>query len=90
MFNRNLGEYKTYVNNKTCPESSITEAYVVNESLTCFSMYLWQIETKFNWNERNDNGGERAEGVSIFSQNARSFGKVVLKESSHQEIDIAH
>lgn len=85
-----MGEYKTYVNNKARPEGSIAKAYIVNESLTFCSMYLRRTETKFNRNERNGDGGEQAERISVFSQNARSFGKLMSKELSCQEIDRVH
>ncbi|PON51094.1 hypothetical protein TorRG33x02_312290 [Trema orientale] len=38
----------------TRPEGSIAEAYVVNEALTFFSMYLWGVETRFNRPDRNE------------------------------------
>ena len=53
-FERALGMYKQYVRNKACPKGSIAEAYIVNESLTFCSMYLRDIETRFNHPERND------------------------------------
>ena len=34
--------------NKARPEGSIAEAYIVNKSMTFCSMYLRNIETKFN------------------------------------------
>ena len=52
-FERALGMYKQYVHNKPHPESSIVEAYIVNESLTFYSIYLQGIETRFNHREQN-------------------------------------
>ncbi|TYK26074.1 uncharacterized protein E5676_scaffold1185G00310 [Cucumis melo var. makuwa] len=43
-----------YVRNKTRPEGSIAEAYVMNESSTFRSRYLRGIETRFTRDERND------------------------------------
>ncbi|XP_052294335.1 uncharacterized protein LOC107178912 isoform X1 [Citrus sinensis] len=86
---RALGRYKSYVKNKARPEGSIAEAYIINESLSFCSLYLDSIETKFNRVERNDDGGQRVGGLSVFSQNVRPFGKAQI-ELSQQEIDIAH
>ena len=89
LSNRALGRYKSYVKNKARPEGSIAEAYIINESLSFCSLYLDSIETKFNCVERNDDGGQRVGGLSVFSQNVRPFGKAQI-ELSQQEIDIAH
>ncbi|KAK9194114.1 hypothetical protein WN944_004816 [Citrus x changshan-huyou] len=53
------------------------------------SLFPDSIETKFNCVERNDDGGQRVGGLSVFSQNVRPFGKAQI-ELSQQEIDIAH
>ena len=47
-FERYLGKLKKYVRNKARPKGSIAEAYIVEEALTFWSMYLSGIETKFN------------------------------------------
>ena len=39
---------KHFVKNKARPEGSIAKAYIVNESMTFCSIYLRNIETKFN------------------------------------------
>ena len=87
--NRALGQYRSYVKNKARPEGLIAEAYIVNELLSFGSLYLDSIETKFNHVDWNDDGAERARGLSVFSQNVRPFGKA-QSELSQQEIDIAH
>ncbi|XP_042962362.1 uncharacterized protein LOC122296625 [Carya illinoinensis] len=46
-FERYLGKFKRYVRNKARPEGSIAEAYVHVECLTFCSMYLNDIETKY-------------------------------------------
>ncbi|KAK0588832.1 hypothetical protein LWI29_006026 [Acer saccharum] len=72
----NLGKLKRYVKNKAHPEGSIAEGYIVNELLTFCSMYLRGIETKFNRDERNDDGSrssQNAERISIFSQKMKSL-----------------
>ena len=71
--NKNLGEYKSYVSNKTHPEGSIAEAYIVNKLLTFCLMYLQQTEKILNRTEHYDDGGERVKGIPVFSQNARPF-----------------
>ncbi|XP_041011471.1 uncharacterized protein LOC121255261 [Juglans microcarpa x Juglans regia] len=53
-FERYLGKFKRYVRNKARPEGSIAEAYIHLECLTFCSMYLHDIETRFNREERNN------------------------------------
>ncbi|XP_042988691.1 uncharacterized protein LOC122316221 [Carya illinoinensis] len=79
-FERYLGKFKRYVRNRARPEGSIAEAYVHLECLTFCSMYLHDIETKFNRDERNSDVliGEvetgNAESLSVFSQKVRPLG----------------
>ncbi|XP_042974577.1 uncharacterized protein LOC122306207 [Carya illinoinensis] len=79
-FERYLGKFKRYVRNRARPEGSIAEAYVHLECLTFCSMYLHDIETKFNREERNSDvlnssaeEGNRA-SLSVFSQKVRPLG----------------
>ncbi|XP_038987114.1 uncharacterized protein LOC120112307 isoform X2 [Phoenix dactylifera] len=58
------------------PEGSIAEAYISKESTTFCSMYLNGIETVFNREERNDDGGDRGTGLTVFTQSARPFGLI--------------
>lgn len=44
--------------NRARPESSIAEAYIVKECLTFCSIYLSGIETVFNKEEINGDGGD--------------------------------
>ncbi|KAK9901829.1 hypothetical protein M0R45_001924 [Rubus argutus] len=39
---RNLGDLKGYVRNRACPEGSIAEGYIAEESLTFCSMLIWR------------------------------------------------
>ena len=89
---RYLGTLKKYVRNKARPEGSIVEVYTVNEALTFCSMYLSGIETHFNRGERNEDRFEnQAQGcISIFSQQARSFGSRQHLQYSKEELDKAH
>ena len=52
-FKRALRTYKQYVCNKAHPKGSIMKAYIVNESLIFCSMYLRDIETRFNHPKQN-------------------------------------
>ncbi|XXG72632.1 hypothetical protein AAC387_Pa07g1687 [Persea americana] len=60
---RQLGTLKRFVRNRAQPEGSIVEAYIVKECLTFCSMYLQGVETVFNRDERNDDGGEGGPGL---------------------------
>ena len=68
---------KGFVSNKAHPEGSIAEAYISKECTTFCSMYLNGIETVFNQEERNDDGGNRGGTFAVFTQNARPFGLLV-------------
>lgn len=67
---------KQYVRNKARPEGSIAEAYIDNECMTFCSMYLQGIETRFNREERNFDGGQEKQPTKlhVFSQNVRPLG----------------
>lgn len=74
---RDLGTTKKYVTNKARPEGSIAEGYRANECLTFSSTYLHGIETKFDREERNYDGGQLEEAgdeQSMFCQSVRPFG----------------
>ncbi|KAF5450521.1 hypothetical protein F2P56_030861 [Juglans regia] len=88
-FERYLGKFKRYVRNRARPEGSIAEAYVHLECLTFCSMYLHDIETRYNREERNndvrigttESGNEPS--LSVFSQKVRPLGT----GSSHKLAD---
>ncbi|KAH7864015.1 hypothetical protein Vadar_024658 [Vaccinium darrowii] len=88
---RLLGILKRFVTNKARPEGSIAEAYISKECTTFCSMYLDGIETVFNREERNDDGGDRAPGLAAFTQNVRPFGLIrrALDEPINQR-EMAH
>ncbi|KAH7843036.1 hypothetical protein Vadar_012013 [Vaccinium darrowii] len=73
---RLLGVLKHFVGNKARPEGSIAEAYVSKECTTFCSMYLDGIETVFNREERNNDGGERGPELEVFTQSVRPFGLI--------------
>lgn len=90
---RFLGFLKNFVKNKAHPESSIAEAYIVNESMTFCSMYLCDIETKFNHDGHiNDETqeGQNNNGLSVFAQKACPFGGKSFLELSQQQHEAAH
>ncbi|XP_042959909.1 uncharacterized protein LOC122294953 [Carya illinoinensis] len=75
-FERYLGKFKRYVRNKARPEGSIAQAYVHVECLSFCSLYIHDVGTIHNREERNrdiDKGIE-SEHFSIFSQKIRPLG----------------
>ncbi|XP_059279095.1 uncharacterized protein LOC132033211 [Lycium ferocissimum] len=67
---------KSFIHNRACPEGSIAEGYLATECMTLCSRYLHTMETKFNRNERNYDGGaiESDGGLAIFSQPGKFLG----------------
>ena len=61
---------KKYVRNKARPEVSMAEAYVAIECVTFYSMYLDDIEIRFNHTDRNVDceWGDNKLTLSIFKQ----------------------
>ena len=53
--------------NKARPEGSIAKAYIVNESMTFWSMYLRNIETKFNRDRHSEIEFEDEQNVDKLS-----------------------
>lgn len=78
---RRLGYLKKTVRNKSRPEGSISEEYIVDECLSFCSIYLDDhIETRFNRAERNQDD-HRIVGpheFGIFSDGAKCLGKSSL------------
>ncbi|XP_062147797.1 uncharacterized protein LOC133856763 [Alnus glutinosa] len=77
---RTFGRYKRYVRNKARPEGSIAECYISDECLTFCSMYLRDIETRWNRAERSADVGqeEKEEELDVFSQRVRPLGAAKL------------
>jgi hypothetical protein len=67
---RTFGRYKRYVRNKARLEGSIAKCYIAEECLTFCSMYLCDIETRWNRTERSTDVGreEKEEELDVFSQ----------------------
>ncbi|KAL3839153.1 hypothetical protein ACJIZ3_023744 [Penstemon smallii] len=89
-FERKLGVFKRYVRNKARPEASIAEQYIDNECLTFCSMYLHNIETKFNRIERNYDIREQLSGFSVFACKGRPFGGPKYAELSDSDWKKVH
>ncbi|XP_074294088.1 uncharacterized protein LOC141621619 [Silene latifolia] len=51
---RYLAHLKSYVRNKSQPEGSIAEGYILEETITFCSRYLEGVETIYNRSKRND------------------------------------
>ncbi|XP_028067200.1 uncharacterized protein LOC114270011 [Camellia sinensis] len=86
-----LGILKGFAANKAHPEGSIAEAYISKECTTFSSIHLDGIETVFNREERNDDGGDHGSRLAFFSQNVRPFGLISrAPDVSVNEREIAH
>lgn len=86
-----LETLKRFVGNQARPKGSIVEAYIVKECTTFCSMYLQGVDTVFNREERNDDGGKRGPRLKVFLQNVRPFGKIRnAADVSQKESDMAH
>ena len=72
---RSLRYLKQYARIKAWPEGSNAKAYIINESLDFYSMYLRGIETRFNKGDQNNDSIDDNEinnrGLSIFFQHIR-------------------
>ena len=87
-----MGTLKKYVKNKTRPEGSIAEGYIMNEALRYCSMYLSGIETRFNRHDRNSdfNQVRRPSKLSLFTQPARPYGKITSFLLNEVEYNAVH
>ncbi|XP_059650232.1 uncharacterized protein LOC132295992 [Cornus florida] len=83
---RFLFTLKKTVRNTARPEGSIAEAYIDKECLIFCSMYLEGIETRFNRDERNDDGGQgnRREGLYVFTQDMKRLHEQKAPEATDQ------
>ncbi|KAL5577538.1 hypothetical protein UlMin_019237 [Ulmus minor] len=75
LFERYLNRLKDYVINAAKLEGSISEGYVVDEALTFCSRYFDDIETRFNWPDKNDGGIHRTKKLSVFESQCKPMGK---------------
>lgn len=78
---RFLCKLKRCVRNKARPEGSIAEGYIIDECLTFFSMYLTNIENRFNHEDRNVDGSSKKDKhvLDIFSESVRPFKRFMMQ-----------
>ena len=56
---------KRYVSNWAQLEGSIVEAYILNEYINNWSLYIDEIKTKHNRRKKNEDFGESSEGLIV-------------------------
>ncbi|XXG80251.1 hypothetical protein AAC387_Pa09g1166 [Persea americana] len=78
---------KPYVHNRSRPEGSLAEGYLLEECSTFCSRYLHEVETKFNRPVRNydDSDAESHEKIFIFIRTSRTLGKATSRTLSKDE-----
>ncbi|XP_070036384.1 uncharacterized protein [Nicotiana tomentosiformis] len=88
---RYLCKLKRYVRNKARPEGSIAKGYLINECLTFCSIYRTGIETRFNREDRNDDGFSNKDELilDIFSKCVRPFGDGNYDTIPKKDFDMA-
>ncbi|XP_071940083.1 uncharacterized protein [Coffea arabica] len=77
LVERYLGTLKSYVRNKSRPEGSIAQGYLVEECINFCSLYLADyVETKFNRPNRNEEIHKEIEdGLDIFCESGHPLGR---------------
>ncbi|XP_016463901.1 uncharacterized protein LOC107786900 [Nicotiana tabacum] len=83
---------KSLIGNRACPEGSIVEGYLANECMTLCSRYLHRIDIKFNWPERNSDGGLRNSdgGLSLFCKFGKTLGAPKQLDLEADELEQAY
>ena len=78
--------------NKAWPEGSIAEAYVAMKCVIFYSMYLDDIETRFNRIDRNADRewSDNEPTLSIFKQTVRPIGARRYEFMDVNELSKAH
>ena len=69
-FERYLKNFKDYVRNAAKPKGSISEDYVVDETLTFCLRYFDDVETRFNLPDKNDDGVHPTGNCPCLNHNA--------------------
>ncbi|KAM3265521.1 hypothetical protein P3L10_002515 [Capsicum annuum] len=90
---RLLRHFKSLVGNKSQPEGSIAESYIVEEALTPYSHYFKEIELRLNRPKRvNDepSQNEAYEKSSMFPQQGKHVGGFITEPLTHLEKTQAH
>ena len=80
------------MHNKARPEGFIVEAYVATKCITFCSMYLDDIETRFNYTDHNADHkwGDNESMLSIFKQIVRPTGAKRYEFMDVNELSKAH
>ena len=75
------------MHNKTYPEDSIAEGYIAEECTTFCSIYLNNVETKYNRTDRKfvDLANIKDEGLIIFKCIRRALGMHTSHELSSED-----
>ncbi|CAN4075780.1 unnamed protein product [Withania somnifera] len=86
-----LYKLKRYVQNKARAEGSTAKGYITDECLTFCSMYLTDIETRFNRKERNDDGSSSKDELilNIFSKSVKPYKGGKNDGIPKKELDMA-
>ena len=71
---RYFEKLKRYISNRDRPEGSIVEAYILQECINNWSLYIDGIEIVHNRRERNEDLGASSEGLIVLSQTTRPTG----------------
>ncbi|KAK9074167.1 hypothetical protein SSX86_006764 [Deinandra increscens subsp. villosa] len=78
-FERLMKKYKNYVRNKARPEGCIAEGYVVEEALSFCSMYLQDVQTRFNRPDRNEDVVVEKTKLWVFESKCRPISATKIK-----------
>jgi hypothetical protein len=84
-FERYMKKLKNYVRNPTRPEGCIAEGYVAEEALTFCSMYLRDVQTKFNRPDRNEDVVVEKRKLWVFESKCRPASATKSKYLSTNE-----
>ncbi|GJZ96521.1 putative transposon, En/Spm-like, transposase-associated domain protein [Tanacetum coccineum] len=88
---RYLSTLKSYVRNKSRPEGSIAEGYIVEECLSFCSLYLFHdIETEHNRTSQNYDDGGSVDVLPIFLMPGRQVGATETKVPDLEILSKAH
>ncbi|XP_071699583.1 uncharacterized protein [Rutidosis leptorrhynchoides] len=91
LIERYLGTLKSYVRNKSKPDGSIAEGYLVEECLSFCSLYLASdVETIHNKTSRNHDDGGDDNVLPIFYMPGRPIGATNVVKLGYDTLAIAH
>ena len=86
-----MSTLKSYVRNKSKPEGSIAEGYIVEECLSFCSLYLSpDTETEHNMTSRNYDDGRSVDVLPIFSMPGHQVGAMDTKALDLETLSKAH